>query len=260
MGHTYLGKLPKTQLWNEVVGLLENEADTDLIAQKSFSAIDRGLSKISADAGFTHVLTDILQFADRAASGDSASFFAQSGMSASEISSPLQVVALLREAADKTLRQARCKSDLSELAQNSFSEAFLSHVRNQLPTLFTATKDDLKGALKRVSSGKPFQALMHDFYSVFTRRYVSYYLSRELSNHVGTGKKFRDLQEHTDFYKALDHHIRQTVRISDDFTPGWFGKARFEKRVTHEDVTRYAFIAFKKIRSEFKVGVKSDEH
>ena len=98
---------------------------------------------------------------------------------------------------------------------------------------------------------------MHDFYAVFTRRYVSYYLSRELSNHVGSGKKFRDLKEHSDFYKALDHHIRQTVRISDDFTPGWFGKARFEKRVSHDDVKKYAFVAFKKIRSEFKRGMVS---
>jgi hypothetical protein len=95
---------------------------------------------------------------------------------------------------------------------------------------------------------------MHEFYSAFTRRYLTYYLSRELPRHVGPGLPFQNTSEHEEFGRAFDLHVRQSVRIADEFTPGWFSKAQWEGNLTHESVSRYAFVAFKKIASEFRRG------
>jgi len=47
------------------------------------------------------------------------------------------------------------------------------------------------------------------------------------------------------------------VRIANEFTPGWFGKARYENRLSHQDVSGFAHVAFKKIRSEFERGAEA---
>jgi len=99
---------------------------------------------------------------------------------------------------------------------------------------------------------------MHEFYAVFTRRYLTYYLSRELSNHVGPNKLLRNIDEHESFNHALDVYIRQTVRITKEFSPDWLGKAIYERRLSHESVTRYAHVAFGKIIGEFKSDVEAN--
>jgi hypothetical protein len=95
---------------------------------------------------------------------------------------------------------------------------------------------------------------MHEFYSNFTSRYLSYYLSRELPHHVGAGKRFANLDEHAQFAQSFDLYCRQTVRIADEFTSGWVGKAIYEGRADQGAVGRYAHIAFKKLASEFEKG------
>jgi hypothetical protein len=93
---------------------------------------------------------------------------------------------------------------------------------------------------------------MHEFYSGFVNKYLSYYLSRELPLHVGAGERFQNISEHKDFNSAFELYIRQSVRITKEFTPGWLGKAIYEKDLSHDSVSRYAHVAFKKIINEFK--------
>jgi hypothetical protein len=95
---------------------------------------------------------------------------------------------------------------------------------------------------------------MHEFYARFTKRYLTYYLSRELPTRVGPKQYFEDIDSHKAFNDALDLYLRQTVRISDEFTPGWLGKAMFEDSLNESSVRRYAHVAFKKIASEFARG------
>lgn len=158
----------------------------------------------------------------------------------------------LRAKIDHAFRDRPNRTDVAELATNSFGESLMRHTMAELPTLFESPAATEQETLRRQLTGNRFKGLMHEFYSVFTRRYLSYYLSRELSNHVGgTDARFANIDEHSEFNKAFDTFVRQAVRIADEYTPAWFGKTSWEEGISRDSVTRYSQTAFKKIRSEF---------
>ena len=66
----------------------------------------------------------------------------------------------------------------------------------------------------------------------------------------------RIIAEHKEFNSALGLYIRQAVKITDEFTPGWFGKAQYEKNLNYASISRYAHVAFKKIISEIRWGIE----
>ena len=48
-------------------------------------------------------------------------------------------------------------------------------------------------AIGRLATSKQFSDLARDFFARLTRRHLTYYLSRELSNHVGLSSRFRSI-------------------------------------------------------------------
>lgn len=254
MGHNYLGNLPRTYRWKEVIRLLSEDGSVDKIADASLAAAQTGLRRIPSDEGFTQTLTIIFKFIEAARSPDIESALARNGFSPLSDFTVFDLSSCLKEKFDFELNSKRIKSDVSEIAQNSFTETLFKYLSGESKALFDTSSDILNKTLKKLSSGRQFRSLMHEFYSTFTRRYLNYYLSRELSDHVGPGLRFRNIDEHTEFNRALNQYINQAIRIADDFTPGWFGKAQYEKNLTHDSISRYAHIAFKKILKEFSRG------
>jgi hypothetical protein len=60
-------------------------------------------------------------------------------------------------------------------------------------------------------------------------RSLNYYLSRELSNHIGTGERFRDDPARSQFDNALDRHCREVSRIVESLASGWYGKNVYQR-------------------------------
>ena len=65
---------------------------------------------------------------------------------------------------------------------------------------------------------------------------------------------FANLDEHQGFNREFDLYCRQRVRVTDEFTAGWMGKAIYDKDTGADAVRRYAHVAFKKLASEFERG------
>jgi hypothetical protein len=246
--------MPRTYRWKEVIRILSEEGSVSEIADASLVAVKTGLQRIPSDEGFTQTLTIIFKFIESARSHDIESSLIQNGFPPIKDFTVFDLSSCLKEKFDFDLNIKRIKSDVSEITQNSFSETLFKYLSAESKSLFDTSPAILKKSLKKLSSGTQFRSLMHEFYSTFTRRYLTYYLSRELSNHVGHGLRFRNIDEHTEFKKAFNQYINQAIRIADDFTPGWFGKAQYEKNLTHDSISRYAHVAFKKILKEFSRG------
>lgn len=254
MGHIRLGALAKTLRWKHVIQLLEEGADLSTLAQASFQASLTGLKRIPDDPGFNLVLTDIFKFVEAARSKDFAGALRDRGFQINGDVSTLSFVSSLHSKIDHDLSAERVKSDVSEIAQNAFAETLLSSVSLGQRSLFQSTSADLHRILSKALSGKQFGVLMHEFYTTFTHRYLSYHLSREFPLHVGAGQYFDNLGAHQRFNESLNLFIRQTVRISDEFTPGWLGKAIHKGTLDSDAVSRYAHVSFKKIAGEFQRG------
>jgi hypothetical protein len=240
-----------TYRWKEVLRLIDEQASEPDIADACLEAAEAGIANIPKDQGFLHALTTIFKFAAAVRSPNMLPELRLRGFKLTSDPSLFDLTSTLKDRIDEVTLRSSSKSDVGEITQNSFSESLYSFVSNDLPSLFGNTPEDEREVVKRQFTGNRFRDLMHDFYSNLTRRYLMYHLSRELPTHIGPGRRFASLEEHSEFAKAFNIYVRQSVRIAEEFTPGWFSKARWEDSINHDSVSRYAHVAFKKILKEF---------
>lgn len=252
MGHLRLGHLPRTHRWKQVIGLLESGADLPALADASFHAALTGLKRVPSDSGFLTTLNAIVGLANASRQTDLASALQVAGIDLTAQTSSFGFLSAVARTLSDQLGQVYPRSDVGKIAQDAFLESLTKQVRGKTGSLFGESED--AKSLTSAFRGKQFKSLMHEFYSGFTSRYLTYYLSRELPHHVGAGKRFADLNAHTEFARDFDLYCRQTVRITDEFTPGWVGKAIYEGDTGADAVKRYAHVAFKKLASEFQKG------
>jgi len=250
MGHNRLGNLPHTHRWKEVIALLENDAEISELTDASFYASLTALKRVPSDRGFLGVLNQIVELATVSREKDIAGALNQAGFNSEAQASSIGFLSVIATQLTDKINQTYPRSDVGKIARDAFLEALTKQVLSKTGTLFGGTEN--AKTLTVPFRGDRFKVLMHEFYAGFTSRYLSYYLSRELPHHVGSGKRFSNIDEHSEFNKQFDLYCRQTVRIVDEFTPGWIGKAIYKKEADSKAVGRYAYAAFKKLTEEFQ--------
>lgn len=253
MGHVRLGRLPTGRAWKQVVALLEQNAPLDAVAAGAASAADKHLDAAGSDAGFTRVCWLLAQIPLAARSTDFAENLRGLGLEVGQSPNLFEIGGALCDAIDHHVDGTNQRSDFGEMAQLAAAESLCSVAARSLPSLFAATPDDAQRAIGRLAGGSSFGELAHDFFSRLTRRHLDYFLSRELANHIGKGRRFETVADRTNFDAALELHCRETARIVREFAGGWFGKAAYQRgSVTEADAGRYAAYALKKIRAELR--------
>jgi hypothetical protein len=260
MGHIRLGTLPKTQKWNQVVSLIALGADVERIAAASADAAEHGLERASQDEGLAHafwLLTQIPQAARHSNFSERLWELGLTGLSSRP--TLFEIVAAFTRAIDGHVRERGKRTDLGEMAQHAASDTLASLAGRDLPSLFAPTASDVQRALAKLGTSDRFSIVARDFFSRLTSRSLGYFLSRELSKHVGPNKRFAAVGDHSDFTDALDLHCRQASRIIKEFSGGWYGKIlQQEKQISQDDARDFAHVAFKKLRAELRVRRDAD--
>jgi hypothetical protein len=253
MGHNELGTLPRTRKWIEVVDLLETDGDIEQIAAASAEAAELTLQRASNDPGFAHAFWLLAQIPQAARRTDFAEQLRRLGLEVSPQPSLLEVVGAFTRAVDRHVQFIGRRSDLGEMAQHAAAETLATVVGRHLPNLFGSTGHDVQRAFARCASSGWFSVVARDFFSRLTRRSLGYFLSRELSKHVGPDKRFINIGEHHRFNEAFDQHCREASRIIKEFSRDWYGRAiREEDYVSKERAGAFAPVAFRKLRAELR--------
>jgi|SRR5579863_3665742 len=252
MGHVRLGRLPQTRKWQHVVGLLGSSAAIDEVAAASALAAESALRDAFADPALTQTVWLLTQLPLAARSANFAAALRGLGLRIDPEPSLLEVVGAVSEAVDRHAARVGGRTDLGELAQQAAAESLTAIVGRALPSLFAPTPEEVRKAFGRLAAKDRYGELARDFFANLTRRYLDYYLSRELSQHVGPQRRLPTIVGHVDFNQALDLHCREASRIVQDFAGGWYTKAQFEGGVTPERARRFAFRALRKIVAELK--------
>jgi hypothetical protein len=164
----------------------------------------------------------------------------------------LELVGAVTEAVDRHAARVGGRTDLGELAQQAAAESLTAIVGRTLPSLFAPTFDEVRKALGRLAAKDQYGELARNFFASLTRRYLDYYLSRELSQHVGPQRRLPAVSAHVDFNQALELHCREASRIVEDFAGSWYTKTQFAGGITPERARRFAFVALRKIVAELK--------
>jgi hypothetical protein len=253
MGHIRLGTLPKTHKWEHVVTLIAGGADVERIAAASADAAEHGLERASQDQGLAHAFWLLTQIPQAARQTNFADRLWQLGLNVSSTPTLLEIVAAFTNAVDDQVRESGKRSDLGEMAQHAAAETLTSLAGRELPSLFGPTAADVQRALAKLGTSDRFSIVARDFFSRLTSRSLGYFLSRELSKHVGPDKRFAAVSEHSEFNAALDLHCREASRIIKEFSGGWYGKTLQQGRqITRDEARNFAHIAFKKLRAELR--------
>ncbi|MBW1999617.1 MAG: hypothetical protein JRJ29_16855 [Deltaproteobacteria bacterium] len=260
MGHIRLGKsLPRTRKWGQVVDLIGGNAGASEVAAATMEAAQGGLKKAALDPGLIHSIWLLTQIPLAAKGENFASALREIGLQVPDNPSLLEVVNAFTNAVDNHLRERGGRSDLGEMAQMAASETLTALGTERTRSLFETAPEDVQRAFKSFSTTKQFGVLSRDFFARLSKRYLGYFLSRELSNHVSGDGRFSNIDQHAEFNKALELHCQQAAYIVESFAGGWFSKTNFEGGITPEKAEAFTHVALKKLRSELARGARDDE-
>ena len=197
MGHIRLGTLPKTHKWEHVVGVIAGGADVERIAAASADAAEYRLERASQDQGLAHAFWLLTQIPQAARQSDFADQLKRLGLEVSSKPTPLEIVGAFTNAVDRHVRTRGNRSDLGEMAQHAAAETLTTLAGRELPSLFGPTAGDVQQAFAKLGTSDRFSIVARDFFSRLTNRSICYFLSRELSKHVGPNKRFAAVSEHS---------------------------------------------------------------
>jgi len=155
---------------------------------------------------------------------------AELGLAMGSLSSTAGLLAGLYDAINANTFAHGKSSDAGELARTALLESLSVQLRDRLPSLFEPTPQEIRKALGSFASGQSFATLARDFFAHLSYRSLDYYLSRELANHTGEGKRFADDASRTAF-----EHAFEASRIDEEFAGGWNGKTVWKERALSQD-------------------------
>src|SRR5262245_18184446 len=140
MGHIRLGTLPKTQKWQEVVGLIAEGADVEYVAAASANAAEHAIERASNDPGLAHAFWLLTQIPQAARQANFAYRLCEPGLTVpSSKPTLLETVAAFTTAVDHHVLQSGKLSDLGEMAQHAAAETLTYLAGRELPPLFGPT-------------------------------------------------------------------------------------------------------------------------
>jgi len=286
MGHRLYSGLARTPALKRLVSLLGNSAGAggaagiapgslEQIAHATIIASDAGLERAKGDEGLAYCLYLMATMARAGGEEDFAGALSKIGLPApfAPVGTPdytvstggeasqytvFDLVSGFNAAVDHHLRDTRSRTDIGELAQLAASESLSTLCSRSAITLFGTTKETVQESLRKLSTQKGFATLSHEFFARFSRRYLEYVLSRELSNHVGPNRRFAGVGEHNAFLQQLDDHCRVTTGVVKQFAGEWYSLHKFQDDITLRKTKGFAAHAVEKVQGAFKYQEERD--
>lgn len=252
MGHQRLGNLHKTRRWDQVIGMLDAGVGAEEIASGALDASENVFFQASHDLGFKYTVWLLMQVTLAAKKEGFRDELVRLGLDVPKHPGLFDILGAFTKHIDARLDSKKTRTDISEMCQLAAVEALSERCIERSKTLFGTTPDTVRRAFRELSTEKNFALLARDFFSRFTYRYLSYFLSREVPKHVGPKGPLATIDEHSGFNEALSLYCKQSAEIVREFSGGWYSKTAHETGITEDDAGRFAFAALKKLASELK--------
>jgi len=255
VGHSRVGKLPATLRWNQVIALIANGAGAPEISAASALAAERSLADASNDAAVRYAVWLLTQIPLAARTDDFEGALRGLGLDVGPNPTLIDICTAFMDSVDAHVKGSGPRSDLGEMAQLCAVESLNAVAGRETARLFGPeyAADEARASLHGLATPTSFGILARDFFARLTRRYLDYYLGRQLPEHVGVAQRFRTVREHHEFEQALHRHCREASLIAQEFAGDWFSKANYEGGITLQKAGGFAHIAFKKIREELRL-------
>lgn len=252
MGHQHLMNIPKSKEWRQVVALIGGGALLEDIAAATSRAVERSMIEAADDRTVRQAFFLLTQLPLAARSDDFVAELRRLGLAVGDQPTLIEIGSAMMDAIDRFTSRVGQRTDYGEIAQLSAVESVQAVAGRELPDLFAVDHERLRDIFASLGTVKQFAVLARDYFARLTRRHLNFYLHRELSNHVGAGRRFSSMAEHQEFEIALDLHCREASRIIKEYAGEWFSKHVFEGGIDRDKAGRFVHVAAGKIREELR--------
>ncbi len=229
MGHTEIARLPTSQRWRVVVGLLHApRLDAPSVASAVTLAAERRLRELSSDPSVTYCFWLLTRLAAAARGPDFVAEAAQLGIAVRSDDTALRFLARVADHTRERLSAYPASGPFGEIAAVALREALRDTVGTQGRTLFGSSLEDVETAFRRYANPTQFGDLAQRFFASFMSQTLRYYVDRELPHAIG-GSGLPHIDEAGDFARAMDLHAHQLAGVVERFAVGWYSKKNWER-------------------------------
>lgn len=255
MGHQRLGRLPMHKSWLGVIKTLgSDEGAAAAVAIAAAKAAEGALQESANDPGVWYPFWIITQLV--ATARDSQSFgglLSQLNISKDQCDTALDLVsALVRHVEDETQKRPT-RNAFSELAADAFQAAISTIVRQHSESLFGTTSETAREAFSENATSTGFADLARQYLGGYFGKSLAYFVSYEISNHIGRNQRFKSIDEAELFNRALYTYAKDVSLLVKDFGKGWYSKSLWEKgEISQRDARRFLHIAMRKFGQQLQ--------
>ena len=261
MGHNEVARLPTSQRWRVVVGLLNSpQLNSPGVSSAVTAAAERRLRELGDDPSLTYCFWTLTRLASAArgrGAGGSAFIGEVSalGIPAEPGESALRFLARVADHTRERLSEYPESGPFGDIAATALRQALAETVGTRGRSLFGSSLDDLEAAFRRHATPTQFGDLAHRFFASFMGQTLRYYVDRELPHVIGS-TAVEDVSDATAFAQALDRHSRDLARVIERYAVDWYNKKNWERlgEISEEDAQGFIRHALPKLRSATKRG------
>lgn len=255
MGHIRLGRLPKTQRWDQVVvALAADDVNARMVASTTAWAADHRLSQLRSDPSLTYCVWLLVRIASAARRPDFVEALGDIGLDVRSGDSAIGFVTKVGARAREEVERHPESGPFGEVATLALRRALTETVGTEGGSLFGSSLEDLERAIHRHTTPARFGELASRFFGDFTARTLRFYVDKELSFHVGPEHALATIEQSATFVEDLDRFGRQSARIVEVFAADWYAKYDWERggAIGRDDAQNFVKGAIRKLRRELK--------
>jgi hypothetical protein len=256
MGHTRIGRIPKSKTWENIIELLNSEGveaerlsrdEIASIANESLLAAEKGLLDASSDVGVYNAIFIVTKILESIATNSESSEYY---IDINNISDSRELAFEIHSKIRSFLIENCISSDKSEIALKSISKAILESTAQKQFSLIDEIQS--KNEFKKLASKNGFAEFGQKFIANFTYLYTNFFLSR-VSNYSVGSEQIKNINQLSHFNSENLKHWDESAHIVKDLSGMWFAKKVFyEKNLTPQSVKAYLSLAFRKMSAEAK--------
>ncbi len=253
MGHERLGILPRTKVWQiivgEMAGFAAGEYEASEIAKNTLFNVRKQFKNLENDPSIKTSFEFLIKLSHAFQKQDPLKYLTENGILEKEELSLIKLGSAVKKYKPAEVRSKEYQTFAKQAAIDAINNWYLANIERGR-SLFHEGVDPKEVFLKS-SGGDGFCEISRLFFSKVTERYLKYFLEREASTVI------KNVKERNRFNEEIENHINdiskhafEISKITESFAAGWFNKNVKEDYPEEHKIRGFLSYAFEKMRTE----------
>jgi hypothetical protein len=259
MGHERLGFVPKTKHWYNLMDKITNfsiDKDTSFeIASQVLKNVRLQYERLEKDGSIISSFKFLVILSYAAKFKDPHQYLLKEGISLKDDISPLS----LSKEINKWVGHNVDSMEYRTFSKSALIETIVEwYQKNESPQidLFKKSKDPYS-VWRKASDGSGFCELSRSYFAKFTGKYLKYFLDRIASSKISNLSQREKLESKiNNNINVISEHAFETSKITQSFAAGWYNKYASEELPNENQIKKFIYKAFDKIKSELLIEEK----